>query len=72
MSKKGSIKVVDVSEVIPSEDVIYNESLLSVEHDTSYPPEGELGTYIGYWPVSENRLKQVEKMRFKRLSEAVE
>ena len=71
MTRRKSIKIVDVSEVISSLNVTYNESLLSIEHDTTYPPEGELGTYIGYWPVSEKGLKQIEKMRFKNLIDVV-
>ena len=71
MPKKSTIKIVDVSEVLPPEEVTYNESLLSIEHDTSYPPEGELATYVGYWPVSDSVLKNIDDARFNNLSKAL-
>ncbi len=53
-----NIRVIDVERVIGKHKVIYNESLMEIEHDN--PP-------FPYWPVSENRLKNIENVRYEKL-----
>ncbi|MEK6906039.1 MAG: hypothetical protein AABW81_00265 [Nanoarchaeota archaeon] len=54
------IKIIDVNEVIKPKNIYYNESLREIEYGE--PP-------FSYWPVGENRLRYVEEMRYKRLSD---
>jgi len=47
------MKIIDVSKVIKTPEVYYNESLMSIYHDEYLPlEEGEdPKDYVGYWPV---------------------